>query len=147
MKELATPFTDIYERAIFKFSDRSLLELTDEEREQVLEKYLFSAQARFANVCRIDLSDRDDEKKQYNNTLDEASIEILSLGIAYYWLRAKVLRVELMKNNMSTKDFTVFSNANLLKEVRTTRDQIYKEWLGAMNDYSYRNGDIANLKA
>ena len=144
---MATPFADIYERAIFKFADRNLLKLTDDEKEQVLEKYLFSAQVRFANVCRIDLSDRNDEKKQYNNTLDEASVEILALGVAYYWLRARVMRVELMKNNLSTKDFTVFSNANLLKEVRTTCDTVYKEWIGLMNDYSFRNGDIANLKA
>lgn len=144
---MATPFTDIYERAIFKFADRNLLKLTDEEKEQVLEKYLLSSQVRFSNVCRFDLSDRDEEKKQFNQTLDEASIEILALGIAYYWLRAKVLRVELMKNNLSTKDFTVFSNANLLKEVRETRDTIYKEWIGMINDYSFRNGDIANLKA
>lgn len=143
---MATPFTDIYERAIFKFSDRGLLQLTDEDKESVLQKYLFSAQARFANICRINLNDRNDEIGQYNNTLDEASLEILSLGVAYYWIRAKVLRVELMKNNLSTKDFTVFSNANLLKEVRTTCDMIYKEFIGAMNDYSFRNGDIANLK-
>ena len=144
---MATPFSEIYERAIFKFADRNLLKLTDDEKEAVLEKYLLSSQARFSNICRIDLSDRDEEKKQYNNTLDEASIEILALGVAYYWLRARVLRVELMKNNLSTKDFTVFSNANLLKEVRSTRDMLYKEWLGLMNDYSFRNGDIANLKA
>lgn len=144
---MATPFSEIYERAIFKFADRNLFKLTDDEKEAVLEKYLLSSQARFSNICRIDLSDRDEEKKQYNNTLDEASIEILALGVAYYWLRARVLRVELMKNNLSTKDFTVFSNANLLKEVRSTRDMLYKEWLGLMNDYSFRSGDIANLKA
>ena len=144
---MATPFSEIYERAIFKFADRNLLKLTGDEKEAVLEKYLLSSQARFSNICRIDLSDRDEEKKQYNNTLDESSIEILALGVAYYWLRARVLRVELMKNNLSTKDFTVFSNANLLKEVRSTRDMLYKEWLGLMNDYSFRNGDIANLKA
>lgn len=144
---MATPFSEIYERAIFKFADRNLLKLTDDEKEAVLEKYLLSSQVRFSNICRIDLSDRDEGKKQYNNTLDEASIEILALGVAYYWLRARVLRVELMKNNLSTKDFTVFSNANLLKEVRSTRDMLYKEWLGLMNDYSFRNGDIANLKA
>lgn len=144
---MATPFSEIYERAIFKFADRNLLKLTDEEREKVLEKFLLSAEIRFSNVCRIDLSDKDNKKKQYNNTLDEASIEILALGVAYFWLRNRVMRVELMKNNLSTKDFTVFSNANLLKEVRTTRDTIYKEWIGLMNDYSFRNGDIANLKA
>ena len=40
---MATPYTDIYERAIFKFQDNTLFRFTDEEKEQILENYLTSA--------------------------------------------------------------------------------------------------------
>lgn len=144
---MATPFTAIYDRAVYRISDSTLLKMSAEDAESVLEKYLFSAQARFKNVCRIDLTDRDDEAKQYNNTLDDECIEILSLGVAYYWLSAKVLRVELLRNTLSTKDFTTFSNANLLREASVLRDTVKKEFIGAINAYSYYDGSIENLKA
>ena len=143
---MATPYTDIYERAVFRFSDTSLLQLTDEDKENILEKYLYSACARFKNVCRVDLMDRDESLKQFNADLDDEVIEILALGVAYYWLSAKVMRVELLRNTMSTKDFTTFSNANLLREATALRDAVQSEFVGAINTYSYYDGTIANLK-
>lgn len=144
---MATPYSDVYERAVFRFSDASLLQLTDEDKESILEKYLNSACARFKNVCRVDLMDRDESLKQFNADLDDEVLEILALGVAYYWLSSKVLRVELLRNTMSTKDFTTFSNANLLREATALRDAVRDEFIGAINAYSYYDGSISKLKA
>lgn len=56
---MATPFSEIYERAVLKFSDYDFLKLSESEREYILEKYLMSAQADFEKMCRIDLSQID----------------------------------------------------------------------------------------
>ena len=90
--------------------------------------------------------DRDESLKQFNADLDDEVLEILALGVAYYWLSSKVLRVELLRNTMSTKDFTTFSNANLLREATALRDAVRDEFIGAINAYSYYDGSISKLK-
>ena len=118
---MATPFTDIYARAIFRFADYEFLKQDIETREGVLEKYLISAKTEFQRVCKTDLGDYDLELKQFNQTLDDEVIEILSLGIAFYWLSYKALNSELLKNVLNSKDYYYYSPANLLKEVQTLR--------------------------
>ena len=141
---MATPYTDIYERAIFKFQDNTLFQFTNEEKEQILEKYLTSAIVKFSSVCKIDLSNR--KNGTFNETLDEECIEILALGITYYWLSAKALNVRLLRNNLSTKDFSTFSNANILKEINATKNSVQKEFFNAITNYSYRHGDLVNME-
>lgn len=143
---MATPFSDIFERATYRFSDYDMLKYTDAVKEDILTKHLFSAQSEFQGVCKIDLSDRNDTLKQYNQTLDENSIEILSLGVAYYWISAKVLNSELMKNSLKTSEYQLFSPEALLKTLQGLRTDLKKEFRSKIIDYSYDNGDIADLK-
>lgn len=143
---MATPFTDIYDRAIFRFADYEFLKQDIETREGVLEKYLISAKTEFQRVCEVDLDDYDLELKQFNQTLDDEIIEILSLGIAFYWLSYKALNSELLKNVMNSKDYYYYSPANLLKEVQTLRKTLRNEFNSKMRQHSYNNNTISTLK-
>lgn len=144
---MATPFTDIYARAIFRFADYEFLKQDIETREGVLEKYLISAKTEFQRVCKIDLGDYDIELKQFNQDLDDEVIEILSLGIAFYWLSYKALNSELLKNVLNSKDYYYYSPANLLKEVQTLRKTLRDEFNSKMRQHSYNNNTISTLKA
>lgn len=144
---MATPFADIYARAIFRFADYEFLKQDIETRESILEQYLFSAKVEFQRVCHVDLNDYDMTKKQFNQDLDDEIIEILSLGIAFYWLSYKALNSELLKNVLNSKDYYYYSPANLLKEVQTLRKTIRDEFRGKMRQYSYNNNSISTLKA
>lgn len=144
---MATPFTDIYARAIFRFADYEFLKQDIETREGVLEKYLISAKAEFQRVCKTDLGDYDIELKQFNQDLDDEVIEILSLGIAFYWLSYKSLNSELLKNVLNSKDYYYYSPANLLKEVQTLRKTLRDEFNSKMRQHSYNNNTISTLKA
>lgn len=101
---MATAFTDIYKRAIFRFSDYDFLKKDIETRENILEQYLFSAKVDFYRICKVDLNDYDLELKQFNQDLDDEIIEILSLGIAFYWMSFKTLNSESLKNNLNSRD-------------------------------------------
>ena len=125
---MATPFSEIYERAVLKFSDYDFLKLSESEREYILEKYLMSAQADFEKMCRIDLSQIDTDYKEYKVDLDNEVIEILALGIAYYWVSSKVLDSTNLSNSLSVKDYSFFSPANLLREMTEFRNSLYKEY-------------------
>ena len=144
---MATPFTDIYARAIFRFADYEFLQQNIKTREGVLEKYLISAKTEFQRVCKTDLGDYDLELKQFNQTLDDEVIEILSLGIAFYWLSYKALNSELLKNVLNSKDYYYYSPANLLKEVQTLRKTLRNEFNSKMRQHSYNDSTIGTLKA
>lgn len=144
---MATPFSEIYERAILKFSDYEFLKLPESEREYILEKYLMGARADFEKMCRIDLSQIDAIRKEFKLDLDNEVIEILALGIAYQWVSSKVLDSSNLSNSLSLKDYSFFSPANLLREMTEFRNSIYKEYRRKMIEYSYYAGNISTLKA
>lgn len=142
---MATPFTDIYTRAIFKFADYKFLEQDPEIREGVLEKYLISAKTEFQRLCKIDLDDYDLNVKQFNSNLTDEEIEILALGVAFYWLSYKTLNSELLKNVLNSKDY-YYSPANLLKEIQTLRKTLRNEFDSRMRKYSYLDNTLSTLK-
>ena len=142
---MPTKFEEIYGRAIFRFTDYTFLNVCSDLKECVLEKYLLSAIADFQHSCKVDLNDYDLEKEQFNVELDNEIIEILSLGISFYWLSAQAMNRQLLKNTIYSKEYIAYSPANLLKEIRTLRDMIGQEYRGKINTYSFRHGSIETL--
>ena len=144
---MATKFSEIYERAIFKITDYAVLNSDNEQmKKAVLQKYLLSAVVDFQHSCRIDLLDYDKEAEQFNNDLDDEIKEILATGVAYHWLSAKVMNSELLRNIIHKSDYTSYSPANLLKVAQSVRDSIRTEYTGKINTYSFRYGNIDTLK-
>lgn len=143
---MATPFADIYARAIFRFADHEFLKQDIATREGVLEKHLFSAKTDFQRICKVDLGSYDMELKQFNETLDDEAVEVLALGIAFYWLSYKSLNSELLKNVLNSRDYYYYSPANLLKEIQVLRKTLRGEFNRKMRQYSYHDNDISNLK-
>lgn len=143
---MATPFSDIYERALYRFSDTDFLKYTDTLKESTMRHFLYSAQSDFEIICTQDLSDKDETLKQYNVTLDNDSVEILALGIAYYWVSAKTLNNQLMRNSLKTSEYAFFSPEALLSTIINLRDTIGSEFRAKMIQYSYDHNDVSSLK-
>lgn len=143
---MPTKFEEIYGRALFKFTDHSFLSTCIELKEAVLQKYLLSAIVDFQHSCKVDLNNYNIAKQEFNIELDNEIIEILSLGIAFHWLSAQALNRQLLKNIIHNKDYTSYSPANLLKEIRTLRDEVEKEYRGKINTYSFRHSSFDTLK-
>ena len=143
---MPTPFADIYNRAIFRFTDYDFLKQNIQTREDVLERYLMSAKTDFSRICKVDLSDCDMEAKQFNAELDDETIEILALGVSFYWLSHKALDSKSLKNVMNSRDYYYYSPSALLKEVQTLRKSIRQEFRSRMRKYSYLENDLKNLK-
>lgn len=143
---MATKFSEVYERAIFKFTDYSFLNTITDFKEALLQKYLLASIADFHNVCLVDLNDYDLANEQFNVELDNEVIEILSWGIAYYWINAKALNSELLRNTIHNKDYTSYSPANLLKEIQSLRSVTEQEFRSRVRQYSFTHGNISSLK-
>ena len=142
-----TNFSEIYEKAIYKFSAYDFLDKEAYMNEAVLEKYLESARIDVQKECGVDLSDKDNTSKVFNITISDEIQEILAVGIAFYWLSAKTLRSDLLKNVIYHKDYTTFSPANLLKEIQALRKEMKQEYKSKMREYAYHNSSLESLKA
>ena len=155
---MPTKFSTIYERAMYKFTDYSFLNsgvsyarsqsisAADTARENALQNYLMSAIVDVQHGCNVDLNDYDLANKEFNVELNNELIEILALGVAFYWISAKALNSELLKNRIHNSDYKSYSPANLLSVVEGLRDKIGGEFKGKINTYSIRNGNIDTLK-
>lgn len=139
---MATPFSRIYNSAVFKFKDYDYLDLDEDMRESILHNYLVSAQIEFQHFCNIEIETRNDDTKMYEETLDDECVEILATGIAYYWLSAKVLSSDKLCNQMNTKDYSFYSPANLLNSLKELKDDLYTEFRQKIKSYTYRNADL-----
>lgn len=142
---MATSYNEIYQRAIFRFRDYDFMKMNDVDIGEILSHYMRSAIADFAPICQEDLWSRDEENETFAADLSEWVQEILASGIAYYWLSSKIMDQEALRNSLSTKDYTYFSPANLLRESQEFRSQVRKEYRDNINKYSYRHNDIASL--
>lgn len=75
-----TQYSTLYEKCLSKIEDPTLAMLPEEDLENMLHSYLMSAIAKHRK-CEHDLSDRDEELKQFNSDLSDLEIEILSILI------------------------------------------------------------------
>lgn len=139
---MATKFSEIYERTIFRITDSGLLKISADARETLFEKMLLSAANDFRLSCVKNLNNYSLEEKQFNEDLDDEIIEILALGISYYWVNRQTLNNELLRNVLYGKDYSTYSPANLLKEAHSLRDTLKREFFGQINAYSIRNGNL-----
>nr|DAP06624.1 MAG TPA: hypothetical protein [Caudoviricetes sp.] len=144
---MATPYNKIYDRAMFRFRDYEFLRLTEYDRELVLENHLKSAEADFIDICRYDLTKINDTLKEYEEDLDNETIDVLAAGVAYYWMSSKVLSEELFQNNLSLKEYTIHSPANLLRELTVLRKDLRKEFNRKMIRYSYTGSKLNEWRA
>ena len=138
---MATPYSVIYEQALSCFSDFSFLHMEPVLREDLMRKYMNMAQSDFQRICVFDLSDRDDELCEYAADLTGDEIDILALGIAYYWMSAQVLSTDLMYNPMSTRDYTFHSTAELLRSMNAAKESLRTAYRKRIIMYSYDHAD------
>ena len=132
---------------MFRFRDYEFLHLTEYDRELILENHLKSAEADFVDICRYDLTKINDDLKEYEEDLDNETIDVLAAGVAYYWMSSKVLSEELFQNNLSLKEYTIHSPANLLRELTVLRKDLRKEFNRKMIRYSYTGSKLNEWRA
>lgn len=137
---MATPFSDVYNSFLDRVTDYDFSSLTDPET--ILYGLMVRSCGKFNRVCVVDLSDINTDLKQFNNDLDDEIIDIITTGMTVEWLKPKYYLNENLKNSLNTKDYTTFSPANLLGQIRETYLETKKEFEGLINKYSFIHGDV-----
>lgn len=133
-----TQYSTLYEKCLSKIEDPTLAMLPEEDLEEMLHSYLMSAIAKHRK-CEHDLSDRDEELKQFNFDLSDIELEIISLLMCREWVSGQLLSVTNTLQVFSGKETTYFSQAAHLKELQALDEKFRLEAQQLSRDFSYTN--------
>jgi hypothetical protein len=140
---MATPYSKINLSFLDKISDSYLSILKDADLESQLLRYLNSAISKFTK-CKTDLSQRDDDG--FLLDLSDTEIDILSNLMVVEWLRPQINNLELIKQALGSRDFSLNSQANHLKELRELQRSSRSEVRQLIVDYSYSRNSLEDLE-
>ena len=135
-----TSYETIYNRALSKLEDPTLAMLPEEDLENMLHGYLMSAIAKHRK-CEHDLSDRDEELKQFNFDLSDLEIEILSILIVREWISVQLHSVVNTLQVFGGKEEKFHAQSSHIKELREMDDRLRLEAQQLSRDYSYTDND------
>lgn len=142
-----------YERIISDFLDKiteyRLLNLPAATRESIVNGYMKRAIKDFSVECREKITAFDDEAETVemeSNDLDEIEfVNIISDGMVYYWFNQAMYDQTLLQNTLNTLDFSAYSPAELLKQVRAAYAECRLRFKHRMRQYTYDHGDLTDL--
>lgn len=135
-----TLYSTLYEKCLAKLEDPQLAMLPEEDLEDMLHGWMVSAIAKFRK-CENDLSDRDDELKQFNVDLLDIEQEILAIMMTREWVSGQLNSVVNTMQVFSGKETSHYSQAAHLKELQALDDKWRLEAQQLSRDYTYENND------
>lgn len=144
-----TPYEKIYDNLLPKFRSYEIPLMTVEEVKDYLHDFLIPAISRF-HVCRKDLNDRDDIIQRFNVELSDIEIEILSNYLLIEYIDSEYVRTpSLLKVQLPSSDFKVFSSANMIDKLMNMHKTYLSENETLLARYAWGIGSnygIENLK-
>lgn len=142
---------DVFEGAFLaKISEFEFMRLDDEDRTPIVDDYLKRAVVAFRKNCKYDLfTTYDDEERFFDIEVDDEDrdelVEIISEGMLVQWLKPYVYRQENLENALSTRDYSVFSPAEMLLRVGNAYTKAQKDYTQMIREYSFNHNDLKGL--
>lgn len=133
-----------------KVTEYDFMSMSDFERTETVDGYMKRSIAAFRHICKYDLTTTaDDIAREFDadvepEDLDEI-VDIVSEGMLVQWMKPYTYRQESLENVLSTKDFSTYSPANLLQQIRSAYRSTQRDFTNMMREYSYNHGDLSEL--
>lgn len=137
---MATSYEEIYNLAANKITDPEIALLLPEDIEELFYGYLISAIPKFRK-CKNDLSNRDDELRQFNVDLLDVEKEILAILVVREWLQPQLYSSLLTKQVFSDKEQKYYSQSSHLSELRALDETLKIDAQKLSRDYTYGNSE------
>ena len=136
-----TTLEEVIALYLAKIENFDYLQYSEEELLEELSPMLLSATSKlFSLNLKIDF-----DMEEFNRELEPIEQNLVALGLVEEFLTQKVNSIKVLKNHLTTKDFKLFSSANMLKQLRETLDSVKREisYLETRLEYKrkYRKGD------
>lgn len=143
-----TTYETVFAEFKDKITDPDLITFAEDLQIEMLVAYMKKAIGKCKRVVKtVDLNNRDDELMEFGVELPDEVMDIITEWMTVFWLQPFVNNIENLRNNLSTKDFSVFSPANLLEKIGDRYDIARKHARSLTNEYSYIIADMKELKA
>ena len=137
---MATSYEEIYNLAANKITDPEIALLLPEDIEELFHGYLISAIHKFRK-CKNDLSNRDDELRQFNVDLLDVEKEILAILVVREWLQPQLYSALLTKQVFSDKEQKYYSQSSHISELRALDETLKIDAQKLSRDYTYGNSE------
>ena len=131
-----TQYSTLYEKCLSKIEDPRLTMLPESDLESMLHGWMLSAIAKHRK-CTNDLSNRDEELKQFNVTLTDLELEILSILMCREWVSGQLNSVVNTLQVFSGKETKYYSQSSHLAELQALDDKWRLEAQHLSRDYTY----------
>ncbi len=149
---MVIPYDNFTGAFLAKITEYDLLELDENERAETVDGFLKRtlADTMLKKVIKYDfVNNADEEERQFeidieSDALDEI-IDIVSDGMLIQWLKPYVYKQELLENVLNTRDYTLYSPAELLMRIGNAYTKAQKDYKQAIREYSYNHGDLTEL--
>lgn len=145
---MGTTYEYIFGEFKDNITDPDLLIFAEDIQSDMLLAWLNKAITKCQRIVKptVDLSMRDDELMKFTQEIPSEVIDILTEWMTVFWLKPYVNNIENLRNNLSTKDFSTFSPANLLEKIGDRYDISRKHAKSLANEYSFIIADMKELK-
>lgn len=145
---MVVSYDRIFNDFLQKITEYKFLSLPMSTRNEIVDGYMKHAINQFSTVCREPVTELNDEEAAVTmeNDIDEYEfIDIISDGMVFYWFKQFMFAEENLKNQLNTADFSTYSPAELLKQVKLAYDQCKKDFTARLRKYSYDHGELTDL--
>ena len=141
---MATPYSVFDNRFLGKITDDLLLTMSDEGLERTIDMYRDSATVRFKQCNKF--GTYDDELRLYETDFTNEEIEIVASYMVLEWIRQRVNSIELLKQGMSTKDYSMYSQANHIDSLMKLKKDTESEANRMVVSYTYSENNLSQLR-
>lgn len=144
-----TSYRTVFDEFKDKITDPDLITFSQDLQIEMLTAYMNKAIAKCNRIIKktVDLSKRDNELLEFSVEIPDDVMNIITEWMTVFWLQPYVNNIENLRNTLSTKDFSVFSPANLLEKIGNRYDIARKNARSLTNEYSYIIADMKELKS
>lgn len=147
---LSVPYDVFTDAFLQKVTEYDFIQLSEHDRNHLVDGYMKRAIAAFKKICKYDLTTTaDDVVREFDVDIEDEDLEeiadIISDGMIVQWLKPYTFKQENLEAVLTTRDFSTYSPAELLRRVSEAHTEAKKAFTNAMREYSYNHGDLSEL--
>lgn len=142
---MGTKYEEIFDRYRARVRNYDFLDYDAITRLEYQKDLLALAVSDFEDICKQDLNDREDDILSFAATLTNREKDILALGMVLHFVEPYVYNTDALQNALNTKDFSLYSPANLLEKMTELMEMTEKRLRREINLYSFKNNEISGL--
>jgi hypothetical protein len=144
---MSVSYDTFAEAFLAKITEFDLLQLDEEDQVAIVDGYMKSAIDEFSYVCKYDfVTTADDEDRIFDVEISGKDlyeiVNIVSEGMVVQWAKPYLYKQTIWQNVLNTRDFSVYSPAELMKQMRTTYAKAQADFTQMIREYSFNHGDL-----